>query len=227
MDNKHFPYLLTSLTHDMKSYLSVIDAITSNLKTTELTDEQMSMLNLLSTTKNSMCMMVNNTLSLSKLENKHLVLHKNKFNLKKVLNNTFSMYTFSASKNNITLLKKINCNLSNVIGDQTRFQQILINLLSNAIKFTENGVIEFKTKTKIENNKVIFSCEIKDTGIGIDKDKITNIFNKNVSYDPINGTGLGLFITKELVKLMDGNINVKSEKNKGTSFYFNIKFDLV
>jgi len=227
MDDKLVPYLLASLTHDMKSYLSVIDAITSNLKTTYLTDEQMSMLNLLSSTKNSMCIMVNNTLSLSKLENKKLFLHKEKFNIKKLLNATFSMFTFSASKNNIILIKKINCNITTVIGDKTRFQQILLNILSNAIKFAKNGTIEFKTKTKIENNILIFSCEIKDSGIGIDEDKINKIFNKGTTYDPVDGSGLGLFITKELIELMNGTLSVISEKGEGTTFYFNVKFDLV
>jgi signal transduction histidine kinase len=219
--------LLINLTHDMKSYLSVIDAIISNLKNTNLTDEQQSLLNLLNHTKNSMCSMVNNTLSFSKLENTQLILKISEFDINELLNITYSMLLYTASNNNVKIIKEFNHNIKNVKGDKTRFQQILMNILSNAVKFTSNGVIKIKTSSKISNNNIIFYCEISDTGIGIEEYKLNTIFNKNTTYDPVDGTGLGLYITKELIKLMDGEIIVISEINKGTTFKFNVKFELI
>jgi len=219
--------LLSNLTHDMKSYLSVIDAIISNLKNTKLTDEQQSLLNLLKHTKNSMCSMVNNTLSFSKLENKQLTLKNTIFDINELLNITYSMLLYTASNNNVKLIKDFNHTIKNVRGDKIRFQQILMNILSNAVKFTANGTISIKTSSKIVNNNIVFNCEISDTGIGIEEYKLNNIFNKNVTYDPVDGTGLGLYITKELIELMDGEITIISEVNEGTTFKFNVKFELI
>jgi CheY-like chemotaxis protein len=117
-----------------------------------------------------------------------------------------------------------------VIGDPTRFTQIMNNLISNAVKFTHQGSVVVKAHIESQtNNEVTLHVSVKDTGIGIDEDKLVKIFNPFTQAYPettrkYGGTGLGLAITKNLVEIQDGNIWVESHEKAGSVFHFTVKY---
>jgi CheY-like chemotaxis protein len=121
---------------------------------------------------------------------------------------------------------------NHVTGDPFRLNQILINLICNAVKFTKDGGVTVRI-TQIENNslKASLRFEVIDTGIGIPKEKQADIFESfSQAYTDITrnygGTGLGLTITRRLVELQGGSLNLESEKDKGSNFYFDLSFDI-
>ncbi|HEU0126682.1 MAG TPA: ATP-binding protein, partial [Flavobacterium sp.] len=118
----------------------------------------------------------------------------------------------------------------NVIGDQGRLNQILVNLVGNSLKFTNEGEVTFSVK-KIEETEDDYTLKfsVKDTGIGINKDKLTTIFERFTQGEEsttrtYGGTGLGLNIVKQLVELQNGEIHVKSTPNRGSEFFFILKY---
>ena len=118
-----------------------------------------------------------------------------------------------------------------VCGDSVRLAQILNNLVSNAVKFTEEGEIIISVKKTQETQDFTeLTFEIKDTGIGIPKEKQEVVFDVFIQADAsttrkFGGTGLGLAISKKLVNLMDGEISVESKIGEGTTFSFSIRFN--
>lgn len=114
-------------------------------------------------------------------------------------------------------------NIKRISTDERRLKQIILNILTNAVKFTMIGSITIKFRK--EENKILIS--IKDTGLGIKKENMGKLFtefctiHEHISFNP-NGTGLGLFLSKKLIKLMNGNITVESVYGKGTEFTIQI-----
>jgi len=118
-----------------------------------------------------------------------------------------------------------------VFGDSLRLQQILLNLLSNAVKFTDSGTVLLNIAAETKGKTVAVEFSVKDTGIGIEADKISLVFERFVQGDmgytkKYQGAGLGLAITKELVLLMNGTIHVESVAGKGSNFIVKISFDI-
>ena len=114
-----------------------------------------------------------------------------------------------------------------LIGDSFRLRQIVTNLIGNAIKFTQNGGISLIVRNleALSNNEIKLKWEVKDTGVGISKDKIEDIFNSFHQSDnsitrQYGGTGLGLSICKGLVEIMQGEIWAESKEGEGSNFYF-------
>lgn len=158
-------------------------------------------------------------------------MEKHHFDLRKVITETVSIVTPQATDK----LLKIKVVLSDkikpaIIGDPARIRQMLLNVLGNAIKFTDKGYITVSCDVVQEDSFLqIISIEVSDTGIGMEKDFLENIFSKFSQEDKstarkYGGTGLGMAITRELTELMGGNVIAKSEKGKGSSIIFTIPF---
>jgi CheY-like chemotaxis protein len=177
--------------------------------------------------------LVNDVLDYSKMESGKIEFEQTQFNLSEFLDEIKRSYSFRAKEKalNFELIKNKNLPVS-VTGDQVRLNQILSNLLSNALKFTMKGGIKvFVAETGRIGNQSNIEFIIADTGIGIPKDKHSNIFDRftQASTDTtrlFGGTGLGLAICKKLVELQGGEIRVESEPDKGTSFIFNLYFEV-
>jgi len=138
------------------------------------------------------------------------------------------LYDFSAKENKSTITTVIPNEFPIIKIDKFKYDLILNNLSSNAIKFTENGEISIEVNYKeVENNKIVLHTSVKDTGVGISKSKIKQIFNefsqadKN-TFENYGGSGLGLFIVKNIITNMNSEIHVNSEKGKGSHFYFDL-----
>ena len=168
--------------------------------------------------------LVNDILDINKIEAGKTVVAKEIFKPSQNLHKIVATYKSQILENKLNLefhIPEKKC--YSVLSDSTKFNQIITNLLSNAIKFTPKGTIEVLYNEYIESNTLIVEITVSDTGVGIPKDKLSSIFKRFVQVE--NGTrkrheggGLGLAITQELVQLLGGTIEVKSEEHKGSSF---------
>ncbi|WP_339349462.1 response regulator [uncultured Alteromonas sp.] len=168
--------------------------------------------------------LINDILDLSKIEAGKIVVEKSPVDLLQLLDEVVSIQCIYCQNKGLTFHYNKQQTLAPVIqGDITRIAQILHNLLSNAIKFTESGSVTLSVSQAVtaSSNTLLFS--VKDTGIGIDSDKLSTIFQKFEQADQsttrhYGGTGLGLSIAKELAQLMDGDILASSTKGAGSEF---------
>jgi signal transduction histidine kinase len=174
---------------------------------------------------------INNLFDAARIDSGQLTIRKSEFKLDTILSDIvayFKEYQRRTSKQHIELIIEENSDFLNhsVCSDDLRLRQILINLIENAFKFTEKGKITIGCKQILNSTKeYIFS--VKDTGIGIETEKLSYIFEPFTQIElsisrKYSGTGLGLSIAKGLVNLLGGKIWVESEVNKGSSFYFSI-----
>ncbi len=173
---------------------------------------------------------INDILDLSKIETGKMELYNEDFNLNDVIDESVSTLSPNIKEKNLSVTKTIEENsLIYLNGDSTRIRQIFINLLSNAVKFTKEGGINiFVRSIRTSVDVVTLFCTVKDSGIGIPQDKISALFKPFSQVDgshtrKYGGTGLGLVICKEFVTMMDGEIWVQSEVNRGSSFFFTLK----
>lgn len=173
---------------------------------------------------------INDILDVSKIESGKMQIVNSDFNLSDVIDESVSILSTKIKEKNLTISKDLEANTLHLLhGDSTRIRQIFINLISNAVKFTEKGGIKIYVKTlQADSDSVTLYCSVEDTGIGIPKDKIDALFQPFSQVDSSHtrkygGTGLGLVICKEFVSMMNGEIGVESEVNKGSRFFFTLK----
>ncbi len=168
---------------------------------------------------------LNDILDFSKIEAGKLNIEKVNFNIYDIVDSVISIFEYKMEEKNLDFELIYDKGIKpTYLGDPVRISQILSNLISNAVKFTKRGKITLIIN-KISDTKLRF--EVKDTGIGLDKSKIENIFDSFIQADgtitrDFGGSGLGLSISKKLVELMGGKIWVESQKDKGSSFIFEI-----
>lgn len=168
--------------------------------------------------------LINDVLSISKIESGKVELQKTTFNLHNLLSDITSIFTSHSTGKGLEFESKIPVNLpQQVEGDEKKLKQVLINLLGNAVKFTSAGKITLQVSYK--NSRIFF--QVEDTGTGISKEEIDKLFGAFVQtssgQQSKEGTGLGLFISRNLVQLMGGDITVVSEEGKGSIFAFDIE----
>ena len=174
--------------------------------------------------------LINDILDLSSIEQGKLKIAREEFSLREMITEIQTIFTGQLQQKNITfVLDDERIHHSQVMGDPMRIKQVLMNIFSNAAKFTpEGGKIEFVIKQVLRpGNILITTFEITDNGIGMSPEYLKNIFkpfeqeNAKVAHK-YGGSGLGLAITQNLVKMMQGSIEVRSTQNVGTSFYISI-----
>ncbi|MBR08654.1 MAG: hypothetical protein CMP48_13375 [Rickettsiales bacterium] len=223
---------LATISHEIRTPLNGIIGITDLLRESKLDEEQQKLLRNLSKSNTFLHSLINNVLDLSQIENDKLILQESAFPMKRELNNLAEVmgYNFQEKKEKINFIVSLDNALPEyVVGDVVRLKQVLLNLLNNAIKFTEKGQIWFSatiSKTKGVSTYVRF--EVKDTGIGItDVDRLM-LFEKfyRVENFEQEGTGLGLTIANNIIKLMGGKLEVQSEEGKGSTFSFEVPFEV-
>lgn len=173
---------------------------------------------------------INNILDISKIEAGKMELDESPFSIYDEIEKAVSIISPSVKEKGITLKQQIDKSIPHtVIGDATRFRQILVNLLGNAIKFTDEGTIEvFARATLIDEGLINLETAVTDSGPGISPEKLSQLFKpyarvKEIKGNQKQGAGLGLLISKEFANLMGGDIKVESNVGIGSSFTFNIK----
>jgi len=177
---------------------------------------------------------INNILDFSKIEAGKLDLEEIEFNLLEKCDELVSLMLIKAEHNNVHLSANVSPEVPTyLLGDTTRLMQILINLTNNAIKFTNDGTVEIRVtldKT-LSPSRVLLRFSVKDTGIGVSAEKQKAIFESFAQADSsttrqYGGTGLGLTISSQLCRLMDGDIGLESSENEGSLFWFTAAFNL-
>lgn len=173
---------------------------------------------------------VNDILDLSKIESGKMEIDEYEYRLGTLVQDIRNMISIKAEQKGLELIVEVDENLPNrLLGDDTRIRQIVINLLTNAVKYTHNGSVklEISGNQEFSDDSLRLRISVTDTGIGISDEDMSKLFDNFSRFDlnanrNIEGTGLGLAITHRLVTLMGGNIEVKSEYGKGSTFTVNI-----
>lgn len=174
----------------------------------------------------SLLSLINDILDFSKIESGRMELVEEEFNLASTLNDVINMTTTRMMDKKLELIVRVDPAIPRgLLGDEIRIRQIMINLLTNAVKYTNEGVIILTIKQTRRQYGINLNVSVKDTGIGISKENLEKLFNSFQQVDTkknrsVEGTGLGLVITKRLLANMGGFINVNSEYGKGSEFRF-------
>ena len=212
---------LANVSHEIRTPLNSIMGYSTLMQDTNLTSKQKEYIMNIQTSADTLLNIVNTLLDFSKIESGKMTLEFIPANLYDIVISTFNTLKPLAHKKNLEFKLIINADKECIITDPVRLRQILINLLNNAIKFTQSGSV-----TLIVENDLTF--RVIDSGVGIPKEKLPKIFEAYLQADDsitrkFGGTGLGLTISSKLAELMGGKLQVKSELNKGSEFYFQIK----
>ena len=217
---------LASMSHEIRTPLNAIIGMSDLMSETRLTDEQSRYVSVFRKAGDALLSLVNDILDLSKIEANQLALENIPFNIMELIEEVAEIYALQAADKNIEIITHVDTNINvNRLGDPGRLKQIILNLISNALKFTDEGeIIVSLYADKKENNDEHLLFSIRDTGIGIPKEKLESIFASFIQADAsttrkYGGTGLGLTISKHLTEMMDGTIWVESDENKGSTFY--------
>lgn len=223
--------MLATMSHEIRNPLTAITGFVYLMRNTLLTTEQQRMVGAIKTSSDMLMDTVNDILDMTKVENQQSdVLKVVSFTPFHEIKETVETMRFIATKKNIALTFLYEgAEDSMVYGDPFRLKQIVINLLGNAIKYTDDGGVEVSCKLLSEGQRGLseLHVRIKDTGLGIPQEKQGKLFTKYYQADRENnrpGTGLGLYICYQLVKLQQGLISVESEEGKGSIFSFHIPY---
>ncbi len=218
---------LANVSHEIRTPLNSILGFLSVLENTSLDREQLDLIGIVKDSSKNLVSIVDDLLDISKIEAGRLEIKNKRFNFKKFTESLIKTYELQASEKRLQFIVDIGTNLPKfLIGDQLRLNQILINLLENALKYTHQGTVTLRISTSSRNmRRIPVTFEVVDTGIGIPKEHLTNIFESFTQLEKrglFGGSGLGLSIVKQLTQLMDSNLEVKSIVNEGSTFKFTI-----
>jgi|GEM_PF-686343 len=222
---------LANMSHEIRTPLNGIIGTAQLLALSDLSSEQRELLQTLQSSSNLLINIISDILDLSKIEADKLALHPKSVNIRNCVKTVFdiSQPGANAPGKNIALKCTIDENLAeNLKMDESRIQQILVNLVGNAIKFTDEGYVSVRlSATNIGDKIQLVTFSVKDTGIGISEEALSQLFKpfsqvNNTALRKYGGTGLGLSICKKLVEMMNGRIWVESKESEGSVFSFSV-----
>jgi len=225
--NKAKSIFLATMSHEIRTPMNGVLGMASLLAETAQTTEQKEYTDTIRSSGEALLTVINDILDFSKIESGNLELDNHSFDLRQCIEEVMDVFAAKASQKGLDLVYQIDYKIpAQVVGDDHRLRQVLLNLISNAMKFTHHGEIFVSVDlVKMGDNKLDLAFHVKDTGIGIPKDKLSRLFKAFSQVDSsttrkYGGTGLGLVISERLVHLMGGSISVESESAVGTTFTF-------
>lgn len=222
---------LANMSHEIRTPMNGIQGMTDLLMETKLTDEQMDFAKTIKRSSDNLLVIINDILDFSKIQAGKLTIEKIDFKLNEVVDNIKAIFKYRVHEKGLIF----NLNVEEAVpatlnGDPYRLNQILVNLVGNAVKFTHTGGVDVSISIeKTMAHEIFLNFAITDTGIGIETDKINEIFESFTQASvetarKYGGSGLGLAITRQLLELQRGTISVSSKINVGTTFTFCIPY---
>ena len=223
---------LANMSHEIRTPMNGIMGLTKLLLNTRLSGKQSEYLRAIESSSDTLLVIINDILDISKIEAGKLSLEKKEFLFINLLSSVVGVFEGKALEKGIELVANYHQNnLPEVlVGDSVRLNQILYNLINNAVKFTQEGSVTLTVNTvEMSDKDVLLKFTITDTGIGISQEQQSQIFNEfsqanSSTSREFGGTGLGLSIVKKLVELQGGSVTIVSEEEKGSSFIFEILY---
>jgi two-component system, sensor histidine kinase and response regulator len=236
--NRAKSQFLASMSHELRTPLNAILGFSQVMaRNISITAEQKEYIEIINRSGEHLLELINDVLSMSKIEAGQITINESRFNLYNILNSLREMLQLKANSKGLHLIFQNIGDLPQYIQtDESKLRQVLINLLGNAIKFTQHGIVTLRVSSQAETNvteenqsQLLF--EISDTGPGISPLELPTLFKPFVQTETgrrsMQGTGLGLPISQQFVRIMGGDISVESQLGQGTTFTFNIQVKLV
>ncbi len=224
---------LANMSHEIRTPLNGIKGFTDLLVKNEHYPEQKKYLEAIQFSTKNLLIIINDILDFSKIEAGKMELEQTEFYFRDLIESIFNSFVFQVKEKGLEISKKIEEKIpETLVGDPVRINQVITNLMSNALKFTENGSIELTVEEiSRKGDKINLLFKVKDSGIGIPKDKLDYIFTSfsqasSSTTRKYGGTGLGLAIVKNIVNLFKGQIRVESTEGVGSVFIFDLHLEI-
>ncbi len=220
---------LANMSHEIRTPMTGVLGMADLLSDTKLSDEQAGFVTTIRNSGESLLTIINDILDFSKIESGKLEMESIPFDLRRSIEETLELVAHKAFAKHVEVILDFKDSAPEwICGDVTRIKQITTNLLSNAVKFTSKGDICVTISGEKQENDYLIQFAVKDSGIGIPKDRINRLFQSFSQVDSstnrrFGGTGLGLVISKRLAEMMGGTMWVESQENVGSTFYFTIQ----
>jgi signal transduction histidine kinase/AmiR/NasT family two-component response regulator len=221
---------VANMSHEIRTPMNAVLGFAQLMQDSELSKRQRTHLDSVQRAARALLRVLNDILDYSKIEAGRLDLEVAPFELSDLLASLEDLFSFQVSDKGLQLEVRIDPTLPNaMLGDTTRFRQVLVNLVGNALKFTESGRIQVDVdRGSQEGADLMLAVAVRDTGIGMSPEQLSRIFSAFTQADTsitrrFGGTGLGLSISSQLVALMGGVISVESQPGAGSTFRFSVR----
>ncbi|SMF53675.1 ATP-binding protein [Pseudobacteriovorax antillogorgiicola] len=230
--NKAKSLFLANMSHEIRTPLNAIIALSSLLSRQRLESSIGDKIEKIQISSESLLAQVNDILDISKIEASEFTLDSSAFNLQELIHKVATMARTPAASQGIDFICEVDPILNGQVElDQGRLRQVLTNLVSNAIKFTQRGFVELSVTAEAKGNYYQVKFTVRDTGIGISKERQSELFKPFVQADisttrQFGGTGLGLSISQEIVQRMGSRIELSSDEGLGSKFSFTLDIEI-